>query len=388
MIRFINPNYHVILIHYPLALLGVGLLIELLCMFIQAQSLRVAGCWMILLGAFACAPAATSGIFAKYDILSQMGGGQDSTWSDTRAHANLSALQWELLNRHVLYTSVGSGLAVIAAMFWLAVSARWPARLGVSLWVIFAVAMGVMVVGAGGAGEMVYRTQISTKSQAASDKLQDDWNRQVAADSPHDKLSARVDYYIDPLQAHIIGAGIVAALIAAAWGTSIQKSTQLRVKPLPRLQSEDAQPAAAPEVTAPATALWILATLAALGVLAVGWYIFCRDFQSPWNVAANFREAVMQPYQKDPAGAVRVPAHLLFGGAIVVLAALLILAARWGARSRLLIGFLGLVILAALAAQIWVGILMLYDSNSGPLTHFNAVSNQPSGPALAGADQH
>lgn len=374
MIRFINPNYHVILIHYPLALLAAGLLIELMCTFIQGQTLRAAGCWMILLGALACAPAATSGIFAKYDVLEQMAGGQDANWLDIRRDAHLSGLQWELLNRHVLYESIGCGLAVVAAMIWLALSPQWPRNLGAPLWVIFAVAMGLMAVGAGGAGEMIFRTQLATKSQAVSDRLQADWDQQIAADSPREKLAARIEYYIDPLQAHIIAAGMVFALAAAAWGTSFQKSAQLRVVPLAHSRTEEPAPPPAPPITAPATALWLATALGAAGVLSIGWYVFSIDAPSPFYILEVFRSAIWQPYRSDPAHHSRLLVHLLVGSGIAVLALLLAPSARWGARSRLLIGFLGLLMLALVAAQIWMGILMLYDSDSGPLAHFNAAA--------------
>jgi hypothetical protein len=37
----------------------------------------------------------------------------------------------------------------------------------------------------------------------------------------------------------------------------------------------------------------------------------------------------------------------------------------------MLIGVVGLIIMAAIAAQIWIGVLMMYDMDSGPLTRFN-----------------
>jgi uncharacterized membrane protein len=349
LIRYINPNYHVILIHYPLALLGVGLLIELLATRWPASSLRAAGCWMLLLGAFACGPAAASGIFAKYDVMQQLAGDDASTWQEVRSGAGLTHYQWHLLNRHVLYSSIGSVMAILAAVVWLASSPRWPRPAGPALWTIFAVAMGLMVVGARGAGELVYTTQFATRSQA-----------------------------------HVIGAGILAALLAAALGASLQKSAQLRRHPPAKIDEADG-PSATEFAAAPTAALGFLAALAAAATLLVGWYVFSSDAPSPWDVTAVFRYAIWQPFHKDPAGAGRVLVHLLLGGGIVVLAVFLVFAARWGARSRLLIGFLGLLVIAALAAQIGIGILMLYDTDSGPLTHFNAaVPASPQGPTVAG----
>lgn len=50
--QFISPNWHVILIHYPLGLLAVGILIEFFSFLGWRRSgFRTAGRWMILLGA-------------------------------------------------------------------------------------------------------------------------------------------------------------------------------------------------------------------------------------------------------------------------------------------------------------------------------------------------
>jgi hypothetical protein len=43
------------------------------------------------------------------------------------------------------------------------------------------------------------------------------------------------------------------------------------------------------------------------------------------------------------------------------------------------------VLLAAVIGQIWVGILMLYDTENGPLGHFNAASAADSASASIGA---
>ena len=43
MQRLIIPNYHVILVHYPLALLAMGLLIEIFSFLWRRSSARAAG---------------------------------------------------------------------------------------------------------------------------------------------------------------------------------------------------------------------------------------------------------------------------------------------------------------------------------------------------------
>jgi uncharacterized membrane protein len=368
LIRFINPNYHVILIHFPLALLGVGLLIEILSPLWRDGSIRTAACWMVLLGALAAAPAATSGIFAKYDALSQRAGPDASSWSDVKQAAALTDLQWKLLNRHVLYASIGAALAVLAAAAWLAVSPEWPTALPSSLLVVFVASMLLQTVGAYSVGEAIYTTQFGTMGQPASDALKADWQKQTAAAPKADKLTRRIDYYIDPTQAHLIGAGFLASLAAAACGLSLRRPPHV----LPRPEGQAPEEPAPPPVRA--TKAWALAALIGLLTLAVGWYIFARDLSSPiWAVRAIFRSEIWQPYQKDHANSARLLAHLLLGVGIVVLALLLIPTAHWGV-SRLLPALLSLLILVIIAAQIGVGILMLYDGDSGPLMHFTPPS--------------
>src|SRR5205814_1160949 len=66
--QFINPNLHVVLVHFPLALLLFGAVIELVAPLLWRRSaFRAAGRWMILLGALTAAPTATAGLYALYD---------------------------------------------------------------------------------------------------------------------------------------------------------------------------------------------------------------------------------------------------------------------------------------------------------------------------------
>ena len=77
----------------------------------------------------------------------------------------------------------------------------------------------------------------------------------------------------------------------------------------------------------------------------------------------------------DPVNNSRMMAHLVLGASIIVLAMVLAPAAKFAARSRVLMGLLGLILLAAVIGQIWIGILMLYDTDSGPLGHFNPAAD-------------
>jgi len=378
LIRFINPNYHAILIHYPIALLTVGLLIEILTIARSTSSLRAAGRWMILLGALLSIPAATSGIFAKYDVVMQSAGGQEDTWANLKAAAKLTPLQWQMLNNHALWTSIGTGVIVLTVMAWLALCEGrrkkvYPAALLLMFW-----GMTMMGVGAYHAGEMVYRTQVATHSQDEAQSLQADWNKQLAAaKTRREKIVDRLEYYVGPLQIHVIFAGLAFAIACGALGVSMGK----RAAPAKEPEVPDEKPKTPPPVI-PISRIWLAAVLAGLATVAVGWYVIACDLQlSLWDLKGVFLSQIWQPYRSDPADNKRMLMHLLLGGGIVVLPLLLAIVARVS-RNRMLVGILGTLMILVVAAQIWVGILMLYDTDTGPLTRFN-----PPTPSDSGAQQ-
>jgi uncharacterized membrane protein len=366
VIRFLNPNYHVILIHYPLALLGVGLLIEIFSFLWRTSTVRLAGHWMMLIGALATLPAMTTGLFAKWDVLSN-GGANSGTWADVKLSAGLSALQWHMLNQHVVLTSIGAAVAAVGAIIWLGSETSFPGHIGRLVLLMFLVAMGLMVAGAYNAGEMVYRTQIATRSQDQSDKMLADWHTETNQADPKERFQRRLEFYVDTLQAHVIGAGVVFALVAAAMGLSWQKSSQVR---LPRPKETEEEPE--PPVYAPAGRFWLVTALAGAATLAVGWYVTAHDLQWPlWDVRAIFKSQIWEPFRKDSANSSRMLLHFVFGSAIIVLAVLLIAISRFGSRRRFLIGLLSLLLIAIVMGQITVGTLLMYDGDSGPAFRFS-----------------
>jgi hypothetical protein len=73
--------------------------------------------------------------------------------------------------------------------------------------------------------------------------------------------------------------------------------------------------------------------------------------------------------------------HIAFGAALVILPLILAAGVRWMAGSRLIVGFLCLLLIAVVAAQIWTGVLLTHDQPAGPLLHF---APQPTATADAG----
>src|SRR5437763_3687026 len=117
-VRFLNPNYHVILIHYPLGVFVLGVILEMFSFFWRKSSVRSAARWMILLGALLSIPAATSGIAALDEVKTQ------GAWSAER---------YEFMRDHVKYMTIGTLLACFFAVLALGASDRWRNRLRIPI---------------------------------------------------------------------------------------------------------------------------------------------------------------------------------------------------------------------------------------------------------------
>src|SRR3954468_9596974 len=63
-VQLVNPNLHVILIHFPIALLIAGTLIEVFAWLWRRSGFLAAGRWMLLIGGLAMIPSATAGMYA------------------------------------------------------------------------------------------------------------------------------------------------------------------------------------------------------------------------------------------------------------------------------------------------------------------------------------
>src|SRR5437764_721251 len=118
--EFIHPNWHVILIHFPLGLLGVGVVIELLSFLWRRSGFRIAGHWMILIGALACLPSATSGIYAFHDVVTYHTNlGDDASWGDIKIASHWNDTQWHLMRNHVLFATIGALVIALTACAYL-----------------------------------------------------------------------------------------------------------------------------------------------------------------------------------------------------------------------------------------------------------------------------
>ncbi len=401
MTRFIIPNFHVILIHFPLGLLGAGLLIEIFSFLWRRSSFRDAGRWMILLGTLAMLPAATSGAFALLDVMSQ-GGDASSSWFQLKANSGFSAHDWELAKDHFILTGAATLLALLAVLAWMSASDRSRRRVYPAALIALIAAMGMMIAGAWHGGEMIYRQGFGV-----------DGKKSVEADAtpnPHPSWRDKIEAYAPAGQVHVILAGVLFAFAAGSLGASLRRSklyekawiidrpVQSAAKSLsaPSPMIADQDPTTIPLMGTirtesysadvqnqhpPTARFWMLALL--VGLLAATSGLYFGGFLTGPHVVdwPRLRSVIRDIRSPDNT---RMGAHIILGLSTIVLVFFLAIFARWAPRSRFLIGFTALLLLLVIAAQTWMGILLLFDGGGGPLTRFQPaeVSAQQSAPAV------
>jgi uncharacterized membrane protein len=398
--RIIIPNYHIILIHFPLALLGIGLFAEVFSFLWRRSSFRQAGRWMILLGTLLLLPAATSGIFALADVA---GRGQSAdSWEDLKAGNGFQEIDWTLARNHIVLNSFGAVLALIAVVGWIGASDRWRSRLYFPGLLLLLIAMALLTSGAWHGGEMIFREGFGVSGRLGV--LPEHLN-------PPTDLKTRIDEGISPMQIHLIFAGLVFAAAAAALGLSLRRSWTVDDLLVQRLPLEDAatqlslppalgntdaptlsirplldDPGNATVVSAvaprvPSARFWIVAALLALITITLGFYVgeyLQRDFKD------RLHDAIAGIGKSEG----RQGMHIIFGSTILLLTLVLGIIARWSPRKRLPLGLISGLLIVVMAGQVWFGILLLYDGGSGPWTHFKRpVIWELNGPPLPAATQ-
>jgi hypothetical protein len=203
-----------------------------------------------------------------------------------------------------------------------------------------------------------------------------------AAGTGQEPTASRVQKYIPPLQLHVVLAGLVVAAAVGALGLTMRiwKSPPPPARSLERAERTGPQDRDAPRVvvttdtsqaTAPVVAeaprvfpgrFWLLAALLAIGTALAGAWSIMRDISAE-SLRANL-DTLREPSH------LRLLLHVVFGVGIVVTLFILASLTRFARRHRGLAGVFSAVLLLAVAGQLWLGILMLYDSHEGPLTGF------------------
>jgi hypothetical protein len=144
-------------------------------------------------------------------------------------------------------------------------------------------------------------------------------------------------------------------------------------------------------VRLPVSRVWLLASLLAAGAAVAGvWMLAGRDEVRTWEPRRLW--TMVTPNSENPG--LRRVVHVATGGVIVVTPLLLALATRVSRRPKGSVTVLGLLLVVAVAAQVWLGVLLMLDTPRGSLMRFNAAnesappSTSPStAPATAPATQ-
>ena len=401
--EFINPNWHVILIHYPLGVFVLGMLIELFSFLYRRSTLRVAGRWMILLGALSGIPAALSGIYALGNVvrmdLPATQVNPDRPWAEITAASKLDADQWEFLGRHAWAQASSTALAVALATVFLGLSDRWRRRLYFPVFLGLLFSLAAMAWGAYHGGEMVYRhgTGVAVaEEKGATPHATEPKPTESAAD---DQVEAkrRIEYFVPPLQLHVVLAGLATAVAFGALGLSMRaiataddpppdlhadaaidraEREMLYEPPVPRGPAAmDVARSLNPDadVTSrrrrlPVSRTWLLAALLAAGASASGiWFLAGPDETRTWEPKKLW--AMVMPTDENPG--LRRVVHVATGGVIVATPLLLALVTRVSRRPKISVTVLGLLLVSAVAVQVWLGTLLMLDTPRGPLVRFN-----------------
>jgi uncharacterized membrane protein len=374
--HFINPNYHPLLIHYPIALLFSGAAVEVFSFLgWRRHGFRAAGRWMICLGALLAVPAALSGIYALNDVVSA--GVPDAvangSWHQLAAASPLikQPAAWSMLVRHTWLQSIATVIVLFAVTSWIACSDRLREKLHLLFLLVLLVGIGFMSTGAWFGGEGVYRHGIGV------------------TDASHpEPVASGLAYYVEPEQLHVVAAGVTVALAALAIGLAIRAMVIARIPEefhgiadalggivnQPGIDPAQPPPATMGELSqrVPSARFALLASFAALLTAAGGWWVLAGGGGTSVLAFHDLWMWIRDATQNNGFWLTRRLAHVICGVSIIVLPVLIAITTRWLPRSRIFLSLLTFLLLAVIAAQIWLGVLLLNDSNAGPVTRFNA----------------
>lgn len=345
--EFISPNWHVILIHYPIGLFSTGVLIELLTLVWRNSGLRTAGRWMILLGALLSVVTALAGVYAFRDVVTTGPIQLDRHWYELVEASGWSMEQWRFVERHVWLNGSGAVILVATAISWIALSPPLRNKL---YWVVLALlvaALGLMTAGAWYGGEMVYQSGIGVEAVPSDGEIakgahQAHQNEDQAVNS-HRHASKGL-----PLQLHVVFVGFTIALAGAAFALTTRFRRFAGAATGEGQKSTDV------------FAWWCTFFFALAAAVAGAWSVMGTFTPDPF--AANWRELTDSEHR-------RLLWHVIFGLAVVVLPLTIALFGRLRARSARF-AVVSILLLGAVMLQLWLGIHILFDSHSGPLGAF------------------
>lgn len=368
MDELIRPNWHIALVHFPIALLVIGTFIEVFSFLgWRRHSFRSAGRWMLLLGAILSVPAAFSGLYALADVVPD--GLASLRESDPLAADRL----WS----HVLLTSLATGVSMAVVVTWIGCSDIWRQRLSLVFKLLLLAAMVGVLSGVHQGGEAVYSSSVGIEARGqveVPDTLQ-----AYADDSTWSTLMGGAE------QPHVVMAGLLMAVACVALGWSIraiaqdddpditeEAQTASRIAAAFAAESGDLKTLLEHEAarssthhTPPVRATWIWMLAFGLGLVTIGGGLWILAQNTGWQPAELWKAINEGEYRWT-----RRLVHLIAGVVIVFCTLMLGILARFGRKSRLGLVLFAPPLLLAMALQVWVGVLLMLDSPEGPITGF------------------
>lgn len=353
----IEPNLHAVIVHFPLALLSVGLLIEV-CSFIWPRSgIRTAGRWMIVLGILASIPAVTSGLNALRQTVAA-GGTEDATWDVVVRQSTWTAEHWATLEKHITYVAGGALMMLIGIVIWIASSDQARHRIYLLGMAILLIGGGMIAYGAHHGGSLVYHYGTGVRMPATEPMMEQPSG-----------LLGRLEAAVPPMELHATLAGIVFALVAVSLGLSVRRSNVAWEN---RLEEQKAVAAGYRPAGQTGNLLsiptiypgrfWVIAMLLAMATAGTGLIMF-----GAWRPSE-----ILSQLRTDRLNDVWRPVvHVYLALSLITLTLVLAILIRFWPRRRFIMGVLSTLLVLIVMVQAWTGILMLFDGPEGTLMHFN-----------------
>jgi uncharacterized membrane protein len=365
----ITPNWHIALVHFPIALIVIGTLVELFSFLgWRGSAFRRAGRWMLLLGAIWAVPTTFSGLYAWHYVLPKGGFAELQQAKPELA----KAMTWHI------WTQAGATLGSMAVVvLWLSLTASWRDRLNILFKLLLIGISGLILFGAHLGGESVYNHGLGVDTSRSPTTL------------PNGDQAKQLRTWEDlfpPEQTHVTLAGLAAALACVTLGLAIHTASndddllpanhaeRIAAAFAPQHPEDPTLPPAVPVVSRNATPpfpvarFWLLSALLLIVTALVGDWIIAQDVG--WKIQ-DIWDAIRLPVEDNGPAITRRLAHLIAGGVIIVDTLILALLARFAPRQSLLLLAFALPLVLALVAQVWLGVLLLFDGPAGLVTRFN-----------------
>jgi uncharacterized membrane protein len=145
------PNVHMVVVHFPIALLPVALAFDVLGLLLRSRDLHVAGRWALWTGTLAALTAVWTGLAGADDV-----------------HAYVSEGAEELMELHENLQLGTFGAALGLSLWRLLTREPFPSRGGVVYLLLSAAMVANLVVASDFGGQMVFVHGVAVRAEADS----------------------------------------------------------------------------------------------------------------------------------------------------------------------------------------------------------------------------